>query len=682
MASPGCGASGKLRLDRMRLETEPASRMGWVKDRVLGFRPNPRLVFSLAGLVLGGTLLYALAFCSIYTVPHTRVTASRWIFANVPEGSTLASEHWDDVLPIGGLDGKTAYGSSGMFKQVQMTNYEDDTPEKLDKMVTNLTKVDYVVLSSNRLYDSIPRLPLRYPMTIRYYQLLFSGDLGFELAAEFTSYPRLFGIQLPDQVAEEAFSVYDHPRVLIFQKTAAFDPEDVRQKLSEGVDFSTVMRLTPRQGTDAPNGLQLSPEEQTLYQTASLKSSLGVSADSWGSRHPVLAWFLVLQLIALLALPLTFSLFRNLADRGYLFSKALGLLIVGWGAWLIASLRLAPFTSWVMVLVMVLLALASGWIAWKRRIELWAFLREHWRLVLLEEVLFWAFFGLSLFFRWSNPDLWHPWTGGEKPMDLAYLTAIVKTPYFPAYDPWFTGGYINYYYFGFVLVATLIHLTGIVPTTAYNLAVPTFFAMTALGAFSVALNLTAGLQKPSSEDGQPHIQVRKVAVLAGVCGAVFVAILGNLGQLKLLWDAIRGLSSLKETSNINILAALAQFADGLNQWIGGKSLGIRDQWWYWNATRLIPAAKGESGPINEMPFFTFLFSDLHAHMMALPYTLLALGLALNVVRDGIRKGVAGRRGVADAGRVGAGDRRPVAVEYLGLPDLLCPGGSSPGDPRI
>ena len=622
-----------------RLETRPASRMRRLKDWVLGFRPNPHLVVGLAGLVLGGTLLYALAFCAIYTVPHTRVTASRWIFANVPEGSTLASEHWDDVLPIGGLDGKTAYGNSGLYKQIQMTNYEDDTPEKLDKMVDNLTKVDYVVLSSNRLYNSIPRLPLRYPMTIRYYQLLFSGDLGFELAAEFTSYPRLFGIQLPDQVAEEAFSVYDHPRVLIFKKTAAFDPEDVRQKLSEGVNFSAVMHLTPKQGTDAPNGLQLSAEEQTLYQTASLKSSAEVREDTWGSRHPVLAWFLVLQLIALLALPLTFSLFRNLADRGYLFSKALGVLIVGWGAWLVASLRLAPFTRWVMVLVMVLLALASGWIAWKRRKEILAFLQEHWRLVLLEEALFWAFFGLSLFFRWSNPDLWQPWTGGEKPMDLAYLTAIVKTPYFPAYDPWFTGGYINYYYFGYVLVATLIHLTGILPTTAYNLAVPTFFAMTALGAFSVALNLVAGLHKPSSENGQPHIQVKKVAVLAGVAGAVFVAVLGNLGQLKLLWDAIRGLSSLKEPSNINILAALAQFADGLNQWISGKSLGIRDQWWYWNATRLIPAAKGKSGPINEMPFFTFLFSDLHAHMMALPYTLLALGLALNVVRDGIRKGL-------------------------------------------
>ncbi|HEU5089449.1 MAG TPA: hypothetical protein VFT99_18460, partial [Roseiflexaceae bacterium] len=165
----------------------------------------------VTSVVVGGTLLYALAFSSIYSRTHTRVEATRWMLANLPEGSVLANEHWDDWLPIGDLDGRPAYGDNGMYRSVEMPNYEDDTPEKLDRLAENLAQADYVILSSNRLYDSIPRLPMRYPMTIRYYQLLFGGQLGFERIKEFSSYPSLFGIQIPDQSAEEAFSVYDHP---------------------------------------------------------------------------------------------------------------------------------------------------------------------------------------------------------------------------------------------------------------------------------------------------------------------------------------------------------------------------------------------------------------------------------------------------------------------------------------
>ena len=210
----------------------PVNRWERVLSRI---HPSQQLVFVIAGLLVGGTLLYALAFSSIYGRMNSRIQASRWIYQNIPSGSTLANEHWDDWLPIGGLDGNISYGDQGMFKSVEMANYEDDNPEKLNRMVDSLANADYVILSSNRLYDSIPRLPMRYPMTSRYYELLFSGKLGFERVAEFTSYPSFLGIQIPDQLAEESFSVYDHPRVQIFRKSTAFDPVNVRHQLSDGI---------------------------------------------------------------------------------------------------------------------------------------------------------------------------------------------------------------------------------------------------------------------------------------------------------------------------------------------------------------------------------------------------------------------------------------------------------------
>ncbi|HET9906123.1 MAG TPA: DUF2298 domain-containing protein, partial [Anaerolineales bacterium] len=600
-------------------------------------RISRQLVVSIAAVVAGGTLIYAMAFSSIYGRMNSRLQASRWMYQNLPVGSTLANEHWDDWLPIGGLDGNTSFGEQGRFQSVEMANYEDDTTDKLNRMVENLTQADYIVLSSNRLYDSIPRLPMRYPMTSRYYELLFSGKLGFERVKEFTSYPIFLGIQIPDQAAEESFSVYDHPRVQIFQKTAAFDPATVRQELSDGIVWENVIHLRPLEASSVAKSLELSATEEALYQRTATWSSAAVRGGSWGGRFPALAWFIALQLIGLIALPLTFIAFETFADRGYIFSKVIGLLLVAWGAWLIASIRLAPFTWWTILAVMAILVLGSAlWITNQKWNELLIFIRTKWRLLLLEEVLFWIFFAILFVIRWHNPDLWHPGMGGEKPMDVAYLTAIVHTPYFPSYDPWFSGGYINYYYFGFVLASTLIHLTGIVPTIAYNLAVPTFFALMAMGAFTVALNFAERQQNESQGEWSRPLGIGRTALIAGLGGALFVAVLGNFGQVKLLWDGIRNMSSIPAGENTSVQVTLAQFGDGLGKLIGGEDLSLRTEWWYWNATRVIPPAEGEAGPINEMPFFTFLFGDLHAHMMALPYTLLALGLALNLIRSSWR----------------------------------------------
>lgn len=607
--------------------------------RRLPVRPSQPLTLAIAAFVVIGTLVYALAFSSIYSRANSRIQASRWMYQNLPQGSVLANEHWDDWLPIGGLDGYISYGDQGMFRAVEMRNYEDDNPDKLNWMVENLTQANYIVLSSNRLYDSIPRLPVRYPLTSRYYKMLFNGELGFERVKEFTSYPTLLGIQIPDQGAEESFSVYDHPRVQIFQKTAAFDPQQVRQKLSEGIAWEAVVHLTPRQASttaSASKTLELSTQEETLYQQVSTWSNAEVNKGSWGNRVPMLAWFVVLQLIGLIAFPLTFFVFRSFADRGYIFSKTIGLLLVSWGAWMIASLRIAPFTWWTILAVMLLLVLGSAVLIPKGRwTELLSFTRARWQLLALEEVLFWLFFALLLVIRLGNPDLWHPGLGGEKPMDLAYLTAIVRTPYFPSYDPWFSGGYINYYYFGFVLAAVLIHLTGIVPTVAYNLAVPTFFALTAMGAFSVAFNFVERANPDDQDNATRWLALRRRALLIGLAGALFVTVIGNLAQVKLLWDGVRNLSSIQPGDNAPLQMKLAQFADGLNQMASGRDLSFPTEWWYWNATRVIPANPGEAGPINELPFFTFLFGDLHAHMMALPYTLLALGLALSLIRGAV-----------------------------------------------
>jgi uncharacterized membrane protein/4-amino-4-deoxy-L-arabinose transferase-like glycosyltransferase len=562
-------------------------------------RPHLRRVaFGAGALTVAATLAWAVAFTAIYRRPNTRVAASRWIYQNVPAGSRLATEHWDDRLPL-----RLGSLRPDRYPSVELTNFDDDTPEKLASLVDKLDAADYVILSSNRLSASIPRLPMRYPMTTKYYHLLLSGELGFRRVGEFTSYPRLGRLQFPDQSAEEAFSVYDHPRVEIFQKTAAWSAERARTRL-DVADWDDVMRVAPRDARRFKNGLMLPAAEWNLVRSGAAWPWRAASSG-WANRWPVLAWILALEGIGLAAFPIAALVFDQLPDRGWLLSKSVGLLLIGYLAWVTASLRWMSFGTTSLVAALVVLAACSSTVIWVRRAEFARFWRARRRLLVAGEGLFLTCFVAFLIVRAGNPDLWHPFFGGEKPMDFAYLNAVIRTAHFPPYDPWFAGGYINYYYFGFVLAGALARLSGVVPRVAYNLAVPTFAAMAAAAAFSVAYALADAI------DAGPVRRWWTKPFALATLAVVFVMGLGNLGEVSVIAQA---------------LAA-------------GSWRQIPVWSWYWNATRIIPHAANEAPPITEFPFFTTLYGDLHAHLLALPYTMLVLALAAGIVMRPLRRSV-------------------------------------------
>ena len=175
-------------------------------------------------VILLGNFLWGCAFLSVYLRPNSRVEASRWILQNIPTGSHIGGEHWDDGLPLR-VDGKDPYGNGGevVYKGVEITTYNPPRSDDIAKLIKALTACDYYITSSNRVYASVLRLPERYPATIAFYDKLFKEEAGFTLVKTFTSYPTLFGIQFNDDKADESFTVYDHPQVHIFKKNASFD---------------------------------------------------------------------------------------------------------------------------------------------------------------------------------------------------------------------------------------------------------------------------------------------------------------------------------------------------------------------------------------------------------------------------------------------------------------------------
>lgn len=201
-------------------------------------------------------LLWPLSFVSIYTRQHTRVEASQWIYTHIPENSTIAWEHWDDPLPFS-IPGYTP----NAYTQIQLPSFDPDDGQKLKKIQEVLVASDYIILSSNRAYGALNRAKLRFPLMTTFYTKLFSGSLGFTLQAQFVSRPTLplpipaqclhmpgfyygyasqpieqclgYGIQFVDDYADETFTVYDHPKVLIFKNDKHLSSEQIAHYLYE-----------------------------------------------------------------------------------------------------------------------------------------------------------------------------------------------------------------------------------------------------------------------------------------------------------------------------------------------------------------------------------------------------------------------------------------------------------------
>ncbi len=526
-----------------------------------GLRKRKTLLFAngwaaMVLLVAGLTLLWAVAFHNIYRETHTWVRASLWIYQHVPAGSTILNEEWDDSLPLT-LDSSGISIEKPRYKHLSIPAYAEDSWAKQKKLVNLLQDGDYIAIASRRLYKTIGRLPDRYPMMSLYYRRLFDGELGYEKVAEFQDYPHIGRFVIRDDSADESFVVYDHPHPIIFQKTKELPASELSALLTPPEWHKGVVWLR---------------KVETPWRWNRL-----------GERYPPVAaatWWLMVLLIGLSAWPLTYAMFPNMRDRGWGFARLIGWVVIGYGNWIAASLGAAKngtmplLATWAPLLLL-------GWLFWRsKRAEMVRFLRRRRRLILAEEALWLASFLLFLGFRILDPDLWQPWFGGEKFMELAFLHATVRTTHFPPYDPYFAYGTMNYYYYGLYLVGVLSRLSGIFPRVSFNLAIPMLFASTTTSVFSLAYSLAS----------------RKKALSAGI-SVLATAFWGNLAGVKEIFDAIKRIGGLSKALHMRAIP-----------------------YSYWNPSRVIPFA------INEFPYWSFLFADLHPHLIAIPFTVLYLAL--------------------------------------------------------
>lgn len=603
-------------------------------------------------------------------------------------GSRHAIEStWDDPLPLS-LDGYNPYDfNTGLYRSdLNFEMYWEDDPTKLKRFESVLNRADYIFISSNRQWGTTTRVPERYPLTTAYYRALlgcpalvdlltcyqvadvgmYQSQLGFDLVKVSQSDPNLGPLRFNTQFAEEAFTVYDHPKVFIFKKNASYDQAKVEAFLS-AVDITTTVHVVPGKVGSAPGNLILPPERLAQQQTGGTWSEL-FNRSNLINQYPflgLLVWYLVITLLGWLMYPLTRMALYGLADHGFAVTRMAAILLLALIVWWGGSYGL-PFSSANISLIVFGFVLVNLGLAWLQRDGLREEIRTGWKRMLLVEGLALAFFVAFLLVRLGNPDLWHPYKGGEKPMDFSYFNAVLKSTTFPPYDPWFADGYLNYYYYGFVLAAVPVKWLGIVPSVAYNLILPTFFSLLAMGAYCAGYTLFNWkvtpdeteeeleeeplpdyLQALETETGSEPVEDTKEpeeteiklipakkpepvvskGVWAGLCASAAVLILGNLGTLRMLWHGLIriGGSSVEESTFIERWGATFI---GLTKLIFGEGhMPYPPGDWYWIPSRVYP-----NEPITEFPLFTFLYADPHAHLFALPVTVFALLWALSILR--------------------------------------------------
>ncbi|GAB1472232.1 hypothetical protein MASR2M66_31100 [Chloroflexota bacterium] len=571
------------------------------------------------------------------------------------EGSAVVNEtDYDWGLPFR-IDNYDPYGGLYSNDDLVLQVYWGEDENKVERFVNILSKGDYIVIPTNHQYAQITRLPERYPLTTLYYRELigcpaeqeiiecyrlaqpgmYKGDLGFELAAVFESYPTLGNIVINDQRAEEAFTFYDHPKVLIFKKTADFDSNRLRAILTS-VDLTQAVPLTP---TEFNNFKTLTlPETRLASQRAGGTWSDLFDYDWMQNKYPALGllfWYAFIFGLGLFAYPIARLALPGLKPYSYALGRIVGLVLIAWLAWMGGSIGI-PYTRLSIGVAFGLVAVTGTGLWMKRKKEFKDDWTNHRKFFVMAEIVFLSFFLIDLLIRLGNPDMWHPSKGGERPMDFSYFNAVLKSTSFPPYDPWFAGGYINYYYYGFVLAGTPVKLLGIVPSIAYNFILPTWFALVALGAFAIGYSV---VEKTKAEDNEPSTlrqssgQAFNIQLITGLAASFLTILLGNLGTLQLIFSGFQRAAAPGGIipAEAGLLQRWAWAGQGLWQIMTkGALLPIGRGDWYWFPSRVIPSGPGNE--ITEFPLFTFLYSDMHAHMLVMPLALFIIAWALAFIR--------------------------------------------------
>ena len=319
-----------------------------------------------------------------------------------------------------------------------------------------------------------------------------------------------------------------------------------------------------------------------------------------------LNWFLISFLIGITFLPLSFFFFSGFKDKGYIFSKIIGIIILSYAIFVLGTIKFLEFSQSNLILLLIIACFINYFFLFKKthktklKDDFLVFLQKNWPIILLEEAIFFIAFYLWTYVKTFQPNI----NGLEKFMDFGFINSILRTDYFPAEDIWFTPLTINYYYFGHLTTAVLTKLSGIGSNFTFNLMQALIFTFCFSGSFSIGLNLYFLCKK----EIEKKISGLKM-IVSGLLTALLVTLSGNLHIVYAFFTAYPNENPVPPWE------------------LAFSPLSFPNLYWYPNATRFIYHT------IHEFPMYSWVVSDLHGHVLDIPFVLLMIAFLITIFID-------------------------------------------------
>ncbi len=312
----------------------------------------------------------------------------------------------------------------------------------------------------------------------------------------------------------------------------------------------------------------------------------------------VLQWWIVFFLIGIIFLPFTTLIFSAFLDRGYIFSKIIGIAFISYAVFVFGTLKILPFTlSTIFFISILFIVINIRFLKKYTQSTIRIFLFEE--IIFLTAIIFWSYI------RGFQPDI----HGLEKYMDYGFISSILRSEYFPPYDMWFTPLSINYYYFGHLVIAVLTKTSFIPSQITYNLMVATIFAFTFTCSFSIGANLISSF---TSKETIRSPRRWRLATLPRwiICGLLTAFLVSFAGNLHTIYTFFKPYTNENPVPPWQLALSPETFPNN---------------YWYPNATRFI------HNTIHEFPMYSFVVSDLHGHVLDIPFVLLTIALLLSMI---------------------------------------------------